>query len=339
MRDVLGWVADPEAAQREVTSLLRRSPEPAYVQDATQFLETNDRTRSSITSTIMPSLGWLTSPAACAAATGAHPLDVAELLRDRATVYLLGEQDAQAAPLITALTGHIAREARRIAARQPGGRLDPPLTLALDEAKLISPVPLESWTADMGGRGVTILAAFQSRAQVIDRWGATGAATILGNAGAVMVFGSGKDFEDLSHWSHLAGERDEPVVTTDDHGKVTSRTVRKVPVLSAAQIGNLPEFRVVIFRRGLLPVIGRVARTWKRRDVRAQARIDKRTERAIEAGAEYAAGFTEPAPPSPVGDPGAPSPPTGAPAASPGSPAPPARWETNGSGTTRDVRP
>ena len=34
MRDVLGWVADPERAQREVPVLLRRAAEPAFEQDA-----------------------------------------------------------------------------------------------------------------------------------------------------------------------------------------------------------------------------------------------------------------------------------------------------------------
>ena len=127
MRDVLRWVADPAGSQREVNALMRRSPEPAYAQEAAQFLTTNDRTQTSITSTIMPALGWLTSPAACAAASGRTPFDVGELLRSRATVYLLGAEETYAAPLVTALTGHIAREARRLAARQPGGRLDPPL--------------------------------------------------------------------------------------------------------------------------------------------------------------------------------------------------------------------
>ncbi|WP_271214987.1 type IV secretory system conjugative DNA transfer family protein, partial [Pseudonocardia halophobica] len=113
MRQVLGWVADPDGAHREVTSLLRKSPAPEYVQDATQFVTTNDRTRTSITSTIMPALGWLTSPAASAAASGAHPFDVGDLLDTRATVYLLGAEETQAAPLVCALTGFIAREARR----------------------------------------------------------------------------------------------------------------------------------------------------------------------------------------------------------------------------------
>ncbi|MEU7810998.1 TraM recognition domain-containing protein [Pseudonocardia sp. NPDC049154] len=244
MRDVLGWVADPERAQREVTGLLRRSADPAFEQDLTQFVTTNDRTRTSITSTIMPALGWLTSPAASAAAEPGR-FDVRDLLESRATIYLLGAEESHAAPLVCALSGDIAREARRLAARQPGGRLDPPLTLALDEAALISPVPLQSWTADMGGRGVTILAAFQSRAQLLARWGEYDAATILNNTGAVMVFGGTRDREDLQFWSTLTGERDEAVTSTDLHGRGGTRSVRKVPVLAPAQIANLPAGRVL----------------------------------------------------------------------------------------------
>ena len=160
----------------------------------------------------MPALGWLTSPAAAAAARPGS-FDVERAAPSRATVFLLGAEETQAAPLVCALTGHIAREARRLAALQPGGRLDPPLTLVLDEAALISPVPLESWTADMGGRGVTIVAAFQSRAQLLARWGEHDAATILNNTGAVMVFGGTRDRDDLQFWSTLAGERDERVTT------------------------------------------------------------------------------------------------------------------------------
>ncbi len=287
MRDVLSWVADPELAQRDVPRLLRRTADPAFEQDAQQFLKTNDRTRTSITSTIMPALGWLTSPAAAAAAepSGA-PFDVAELLAQRATVFLLGAEETQAAPLVCALTGHIAREARRLAALEPDGRLDPPLTLVLDEAALISPVPLDSWTADMGGRGVTILAAFQSRAQVLARWGEHAAATILNNTSAVMVFGGTRDRDDLQFWSTLTGERDERILTTDVHGRVASRTTRRVPVLAPAQIANLPVGKVLLIRRGLAPVVGRVFPAWRRRDVRAHQRVLTRAD----AGAAPAAG-------------------------------------------------
>jgi hypothetical protein len=229
---------------------------------------TNDRTRTSITSTIMPALGWLTSPAAAAAATPGRSLDVGELLESRATVFLLGAEETQGAPLVCALTGHIAREARRLAAVQPGGRLDPNLTLVLDEAALVSPVPLESWTADMGGRGVTIIAAFQSRAQLLARWGEHAAATILNNTAAVMIFGGTRDRDDLLFWSTLTGDRDERVTSHDLHGRGATRTVRKVPVLAPAQIANLPAGKVLVIRRGLAPVVGRVQPAWRRRDVR-----------------------------------------------------------------------
>jgi type IV secretory pathway TraG/TraD family ATPase VirD4 len=304
MRDVLAWVADPDAAAGEVQRLLRRSPEPAFEPDARQFLTTNDRTRSSICATIMPALGWLTDALAAAAAgqsigrqvlldeTGVTTiddsayrptgLDVAALLAERGTVYLLGAQDAQVAPLVTALTGHVARIARQLAASMPSGRLDPPLTLVLDEAALICPIPLDEWTADMGGRNITMHIAAQSRAQLRKRWQDTGAAAILNNAGTVLLFGGTRDPDDLHAYTTLIGERDEPVKTYDRDGRLVSTTVRRSPVLSPSQLAQLPAGRVVIIRRGMPPAIGTVTMAWQRRDVRAAARRLQRTERAAE---------------------------------------------------------
>jgi type IV secretory pathway TraG/TraD family ATPase VirD4 len=272
MRDVAGWVADPDRAEAQLCQLLKQSPEPAFVADAAQFVTTNDRTRTSITSSIMPALAWLTHPAAVIAATGGRPLDIEWLLARRGTVYLLGGEEAALAPLVCALTGYVAREARRIAAEQPGGRLDPPLTLALDEAALICPIPLDRWSADMGGRGVMIIACFQSRAQLVDRYGTARAATILNNAASKILFGGTSDSDDLRFWSTLAGERDEPVTTTDLHGRVASRTVRKVPVLAPAQLAQLPKHKVVVFASGMPPVVGRAEKAWTRADVRAVQR-------------------------------------------------------------------
>lgn len=278
MRDVLAWVADPEEAAGDVSRFLRRSPEPAYESDALQFLSTNDRTRSSICSTIMPALGWLTDSIAAAAATGGD-FDVADLLATQGTVYMLGAEEAQVAPLVTALTGHIARQARRIAGHQAGGRLDPPLTLALDEAALICPIPLDNWTADMGGRGVTIHIAAQSRAQLRQRWGDTGAAAILNNAATLLIYGGTRDPEDLGAYSTLTGERDEKVDTFDLTGDRTTSTTRRVPVLSAGQIAQLPARRVVIIRRGMAPAVGTVRMAWKRHDVKAAQRRTRLAQR------------------------------------------------------------
>jgi type IV secretion system protein VirD4 len=271
MHTVLAWVANPDTASRHVMSLLRRSPSAAaYVPDAEQFLTTNDRTRSSITSTIMPCLGWLSNPAACAATTGTAPFDVAQLLRAKATVYLLGAKELNVAPLLSALTGHIAREATRIAARSPQGRLDPPLTLALDEAANICPVPLAEWTSHMGGQGLQIVAAFQSKAQMENTWGPTAARVILGNAGAILCFRLGADTDDLTHWSALAGTRQERIAHHDTRGQISSYSTHTVPVISPAQLANLPMGRVVLFHHELPPALGRVRPGWKRADVRVQ---------------------------------------------------------------------
>ena len=289
MREVLVWLGDVPAATSEVTRLLRKSSEPNFEADAVQFLTTNDRTRTSITTTIMAALGWLTDPIAAAAArstddTGPRAgFDVTRLLRERGTVYMLGAEDAQTAPLVTTLTGHIAREARRISANQPGGRLDPPLTLALDEAALICPVPLDQWTADMGGRNITIHIAVQSWAQLKQKYGDAGAASIVNNTATLLIYGGTRDPDDLAAYVTLIGERDEEIRSWDHEQRVATTTTRRVPVLSAAQIAQLPFGKVVIIRRGMPAAIGRVQMAWKRRDVKKLHRTQRRGSRRYQA--------------------------------------------------------
>jgi hypothetical protein len=268
MRDVQAWVVNPESSAERVQHLLRRSPEAGMEADAEQFFATNDRTRSSISATIMPALRWLSDATAAAAASGDAGFDVAELLEQRQTVYLLGRNDAQVAPLLAALTGHIARQARRLAAEAPGGRLDPPLTLALDEAALICPVPLDQWTADFGGRGVCLHIAVQSRAQLKQRWGDDGAATILNNTGTLVVFGGMKDTDDLTALSTLAGERYEDMPTFGENGPMRQR----VPVLPASRIAGMTAGRVAIFRRNMPVCLGHVRPGWKHPAMRALSR-------------------------------------------------------------------
>jgi type IV secretory pathway TraG/TraD family ATPase VirD4 len=267
MTDVYRWVSNPDAAKTEVMSLIRRSDQATFADDVYQFVTLNDKSRSSITMTMTPALQWLNSPAAEATTRGKQ-LDVEAFIKGRGTIYMLGRHEMHTAALLSALLGHIAREARRLAALQPKGRLDPPLSMYLDEAARIAPVPLPDWSGDAGGSGISIVALFQSRADLIDRWGPTGAAKVLNNSGSVMLFGGTKDPDDLSAWSKLAGEREEIVETLNAQGKVTSTTTRRTQVLSASQLANLPEFKAVIFRRGMPPAIGHAQMAWKRRDVK-----------------------------------------------------------------------
>ncbi|MEJ3652041.1 TraM recognition domain-containing protein [Actinomycetes bacterium KLBMP 9759] len=282
---VQDWLADLDGYEQDITRLLRdHSTEPGFVAAITQFIRTNDRTRTSITSTIAPALGWLTHPparaAARSAADGGHAFDVQALLDSRALVFLVGGEEAQVTPLVCALTGFIAREARRLAAFQPGGRLDPPLALRLDECALICPVPLHHWTADMGGRGVNIKACFQSRAQLIDRYGPAKAAAIMNNAGSRKLYGGTADRDDLEYWSALAGQRDEWVPSLDANGRTTSRHLRRVPVLPVERLAILPPSQVVVYTSDIPPVIGWAEQAWRRRDVHAHHNPNALTVRA-----------------------------------------------------------
>src|SRR5690606_29823836 len=107
-------------------------------------------------------------------------------IRDTGTVYLLGRHEANTAPLLQALTGYIAREARRLAAMQPGGRLDPPMRFPLDEAARVCPVPLPDWTGDFGGSGIQLMPVFQSMADAVSKYGAAGADRLLNNSNVLM---------------------------------------------------------------------------------------------------------------------------------------------------------
>lgn len=285
MQDVLRWVANPKSdgVETEIVRLLRRSVSPGYEETARQFIGTNDRTQTSITASMMPALEWLNSPTARVAAgmddafdrfgaIRAPQLEVERFVRSNGTIYLLGRDDAQVAPLVAALTGHIAREGRRLAVLNPGGRLDPPLSFGLDEAAQTCPIPLDQWTADFGGFGMQLLCAFQSKSQLTRRWGADGGRVILNNAGAVMVFGGTKDTGDLKDWADLFGSRDEVVETKDERGRVKSTSTRQVPVISVAQLASLPEGSVAVLRRGMPPVIGKAPMAYARRDVRRDGR-------------------------------------------------------------------
>jgi hypothetical protein len=93
---------------------------------------------------------------------------------------------------------------------------------------------------------------------------------ILGNAGAILCFRLGADTDDLAHWSTLAGTRQERLAHHDTRGQVNSYSTHTVPVISPAQLANLPKGRVVLFHHELPVTLGRVRPGWKRRDVRVQ---------------------------------------------------------------------
>lgn len=274
MYDVQRWVANPsEAAMREVLFELKLSgaATEGMVSDATQFFKNNPATQSSITTGIMPALSWLSVEAAVeASAPGGQQFDIEQLLDANGSVYLLGKDDDKIAPLVTSLTADLARRAETIAAGLPGQRLDPFLTMVLDEAALICLIPLDRWTGDFGSRGICMHIAAQSRAQLRKRFGDAATGALLTNTATKVVFGGSGDADDLQYWSTLAGERDEPAVTRDRATGSRQESVRRTQVLTPGQVGELRARQMLVISNNMPPVVVKTRMYYQTWDVRAE---------------------------------------------------------------------
>ncbi|MFJ3941571.1 type VI secretion protein [Streptomyces parvus] len=97
--------------------------------------------------------------------------------REGGTLYLVGEpiEDPRsrpgAMPLLTALAADVVEHGRRMAARSTDGRLDPPMTLVLDDVAAVAPFPqLPELLATGEARGMPALVLLRSREQGRARW-------------------------------------------------------------------------------------------------------------------------------------------------------------------------
>jgi type IV secretion system protein VirD4 len=288
MREVVRWSAgDNDAALKEVIDGLLEAGDSARdrVTAVQDYWATNPRTKSSIAATMAIPLAWISDDRARALGDAAPDdpalVDIAAVIGRGQTLHLLGhEQRGTVAPLIGAFVAEIAHAARTLAGDQPGGRLDPPVTMLLDEAAIVVPVPLDQWTADMGGSGITLHMSVQSLAQMRARWGEERANALLANIACFVVFGGSAIHDDLAKISALTGSHRMKVIGIDhqhddDRDGELRGEYQWVPVLSAAQIRALHPGQVLVLRRNLHTVIGQAPRhTPRSRDLVPLPRTD-----------------------------------------------------------------
>lgn len=290
LRDVAAWIANPDTARADILSALVDSPQAAEMsRAAAQAIAMNPRTRDGVMLAIAPAVAWVTQPTAAQAGDpdpSSVTFTVADLTDRHGSLYLLGDDDGTMAPLVGALVAEIAYQARASAALRPGGRLDPGLTLALDEVALVCPTPLDRWMAELRKRSIVIHAACQGLGQLRQRWGDNGASMILNSAAAVLVFGGCKDAKDLDLFGQLAGERDEVTHTYDAEGHIASTTTRRVPVIAPAMLAGLPNHRALLIRRGMPVALAKTPVAWKRRDVRRDVAAEARAAREVARAAD-----------------------------------------------------
>jgi hypothetical protein len=97
--------------------------------------------------------------------------------REGGTLYVVGEpiEDPRhrpgAMPLLTALASHVVEHGRRMAARSPDGRLDPPMTFVLDDVAAVAPLPQLPELLSAGqDQGMPALVLLRSEEQARARW-------------------------------------------------------------------------------------------------------------------------------------------------------------------------
>jgi type IV secretory pathway TraG/TraD family ATPase VirD4 len=247
MDDVLTWALDER--NDEPVKILR--DHPAAAAGTAAMLDAAYRspevTRSNLWTTTQTAIAPLLAPAA--RATFAPPpgtgLDIEDVLRANGTIYLLAseKQGRVIAPLVTAFFDELTETAKQLADRAPGGRLDPPLGLFLDEAANIVPLPdLPALMSYAGGSGIFVLTVLQNRAQAEQRWGREGAAMLWGAATVKIALGglSGAELRDLSD---LAGQYREALTSYQrgSTGHTLQTTLQDRKVITPEEIRTLDE--------------------------------------------------------------------------------------------------
>jgi type IV secretion system protein VirD4 len=274
MAEVYRWAHGIDGTQPEQILLAHPSAAGGWLGPLREIRRPG-RTADSIRMTVTRALAWLADPAV-AAATSPGPgegFDVAEFASGSGTLYMIGtgREEAPIAPLFRAFAEYVHAGAAFIGSLQPHGRLDPPMLMALDEVTQICPVPLPLWMADSAGKGILIVAVCHGLAQLEARWDSAGAHAIWDTAGIKVILGGVTDADTLEDLSRLCGEISlrTPTRTRAEDGRwARTITYQPVRVLPPELLRMLPEWRALVVRGNLSPVVVRLRMAWRRRDSR-----------------------------------------------------------------------
>ncbi|WP_345750908.1 type IV secretory system conjugative DNA transfer family protein [Microbacterium rhizophilus] len=283
------WALSPTSAG-DAVRILQSSPDAAegWAESLESMLQSDPRTRDSIWQGVSLAFSALADPRVLDAVSPrpGEEFDPERFLTDNGTLYLLatGAGAGASASLVAAFIEDLVEVARKMAARSPGTRLDPPLLLALDEIGNLAPLPsLPTLMAEGGGTGITPLPVLQSLAQAREKWGDNAAAAIWDSSIVKIILGGASNSRDLQDLSTLIGDRDEITdsVTIGDHGSRSSqRSIRRVPVLPPDILRTMPFGLGVVLLRTARPIITDL-RPWPKRPESDQLTAGRRDIEAL----------------------------------------------------------
>lgn len=263
MADVLSWAASPAASE---PAKLLSSIAPGWATELRRVGTGPGNLVSSIWAGVRRSLDCFSDPRVLAACSTGTNFDIGEFLKSKGTAYLVGSGSSQlsVAPLIAALVEAIADTAR-----QPKGRgnLTVPLSLILDEAANIAPLPsLPTLLSEGGGSGIQTLVVLQSLAQGRHRWSLPEMDAMWDASTIKLILPGMSHAADLEAISKLCGEIEETrtAKTTGSGGASTSEQAQSKPAWTPEQIRGLQTGHALLLPRRLRPVEIESEPYWKR---------------------------------------------------------------------------
>lgn len=291
--ELFRWTLDPAAAS-DAVAILTANPKAAtgWADSLQAMIDADPRTRDSIWQGVSLSLAALADPRVLDAVSPGpeERFDPEEFLRKRGSVYLLatGAGANNSAALVSAFVEDLVEAARRLAARSPAARPDPPLLLALDEIGNLAPLPsLPTLMAEGGGTGITTMPVLQSLAQAREKWSDNAAGAIWDASIVKIILGGASNSRDLQDLATLIGERDEITdsTTIGDHGSRTAqRSIRRVSIMPPDVIRTLPFGTGLILLRAAPPIVAKL-RAWTRRKDASELQTQRRlVEELLQVG-------------------------------------------------------
>ncbi len=292
--DLYRWsLAAPTAAEAVDILVHSAGAAPAWDRQLDSIISADQRQRDSVWAMVANAFAALADPHVLHAVSPGpgERFDPAEFLRSRGTLYLLGTASGAAATatLVAALIEDVVEVARRLAAASPGGRLDPPLGLILDEAANYPLPSLPALMSEGGGTGITTMAVLQSLDQARHRWGREAAGAIWDSAIAKLILPGVSNAADLADIARLVGERTEREVSETSlagGGRSVSSSTRQRPILEPSALRALAPGHALLLLRSAKPIVLTLRPWTSRSDAERLRRGRERVESAIRAAAE-----------------------------------------------------
>jgi len=288
--DLYRWSLSAVQA-REAVIILSAHPKaaPSWHQALESIVTADQRQRDSVWAMVSIAFAALADPKVLAAVSPAEgeEFDPGTFLRSKGTVYLLGTSTGAAATagLVGAFVEDVVEAARRIAAASPAARLDPPLSLILDEAANYPLPSLTSLMSEGGGTGISTLVVLQSLAQARAVWGEHAASAVWDAAIVKIVLGGGSNARDLEDLSKIIGQRAETQRSTSfgaDGRRSTSSSTSPVPVLEPSRLRTLPFGTAILLLRSARPIVLSLSRWVDRKDSAALVTARDELEKVIQ---------------------------------------------------------